>query len=154
MLLEKIINWVMLAKRLNLGFWKRLLMRSRSAKIPSRLFGFFTSINTNGMPLISSVMSGLNSSSPFWQVSSVTTWKLLLLKFSKSINLVFERSDRRSKKALPKSSLSSSSFTSSNKRPASASSISGLILPIAVLNTSGKILVSRSQLCPFSDRYW
>ena len=153
MLLEKIINWVILAKRLNLGFWKRLLIRSRSAKIPSRLLGFFTSINTSGIPLISSVISGRNSSSPFWHVSSVTTWKVLLLKFSKSISLVFERSDRRSKKALPRSSLSSSSLTSSSKRPASASSIPGLILPIAALNTSGKILVSRSQLCPLSDRY-
>ena len=70
------MNWVMLAKRLNLGFLKRSLMRLRSATMPSRLLGFFTSIKISGMPLISSVMSGRNSSSPFSHVSSVTTWKL------------------------------------------------------------------------------
>jgi hypothetical protein len=73
MLLEKTINWVMLMNRLKRGLRQRVMMRLRSARTPSRLLGFLTSINTSGMPLMSSVISGRNSSSPFLQVSSVTT---------------------------------------------------------------------------------
>jgi hypothetical protein len=54
--------------------------------------GFLTSMKASGMPLMSKVMSGRNSSSPFLQVSSVTTWKLLLSNFSKSISRAPERS--------------------------------------------------------------
>lgn len=146
------MNWVMLAKRLNLGFLKRSLMRLRSATMPSRLLGFFTSIKISGMPLISSVMSGRNSSSPFSHVSSVTTWKLLLLKLSKSISLIPERSLSFSKKARPRSSLSRSSVRSFNRRPMSSGASPGFILPIAAVKRSGKILVSLSQRCSLRDR--
>ena len=73
MLLEKTINCVMLINRLNLGLRLRVMIRLRSANTPSRLFGFLTSMNASGMPLMSKVMSGRNSSSPFLHVSSVTT---------------------------------------------------------------------------------
>ena len=48
--------------------------------------GLLTSIKASGIPLISRVMSGRNSSSSLMQGSSVTTWKRLLSKFSKSIS--------------------------------------------------------------------
>ena len=84
----KIMNWVMLMKRRNLGFFARLPMRSRSSPMPPLLLGFLTSIKTKGMPFTSRVMSGRNSSSPLMQGNSVTTWKLLLLKFWKLISFL------------------------------------------------------------------
>ena len=87
MLFENTMSCVMLIKRLNLGFLNRVMIRFRSARIPSRLFGFFTSINTRGRPLMSRVISGRNSSPSFLQVNSVTTWNLFRLKSSKSIIL-------------------------------------------------------------------
>ena len=73
MLLEKTINWVMLINRRNFGFLNRASIRLRSARIPSLLFGFFTSINERGIPLTKRIISGRNSSSPFLYVSSVST---------------------------------------------------------------------------------
>ena len=48
-------------------------IRSYSALIPFLLFGFLTSKKARGIPLISVVISGRNSSEPFLYGSSVTT---------------------------------------------------------------------------------
>ena len=56
----------------------RLLMRSRSARIPSRLLGFFTSINASGKPFVKHVISGrkLSPDSSSSQVNSVVIYQL------------------------------------------------------------------------------
>ena len=70
-LFEKIMSSEMLMNLRNLRFvnlWR--FIRSLSATMPPRLFGFFTSTNASGRPFTKSVMSGLNSSRPFLHVSS------------------------------------------------------------------------------------
>ena len=81
------MNCVKLMIFLKLLFAIRVLIRLRSAMIPSLLFGFLTSMNTKGRPLINRVISGLKASSPFSNSNSVTQLKVLFSKFSKSMIL-------------------------------------------------------------------
>ena len=150
-LFEKTRTCEMLMNFRNFLFLKRIFMRSLSARTPSRLFGFFTSTNARGIPFISSVTSGRNSSSPFLQVNSVTTWNELLSKFLKSISLVPEVAVSILKNTCPKSSLSRAKETLSKTRFISPLSRSGLMREILSSKISLKILVLSSQIALDSE---
>ena len=138
---------------LNFLFWKRTAILSCSFLTPPKLLGGFTSIKNSGIPFMRSVMSGRNESSSFLQGNSVTTWKLLLSKFSKSTSLAPDSETSLLKKARPKSSFSNSSEISLSNLSQSTCFREGLIRSSDLLKMSGKILVDSSQLAPFKDKY-